>query len=238
MLNKAHDLSSAQDFEFASLDLAANYRASILREFGHHLRGRILEVGAGIGHYSALLAQSQGVKDFLALEPETRFRLKFQQQHPTLAVSEGTLATFPKDSHWDTIVCINVLEHILDDETELRRCFELLAKRRGYLCLLVPARKEIYAPIDRTFGHHRRYNRRELRHKLVRAGFSIVRLNYFNFIGYFGWWFNFCLLKKTRFDEKSVIFFDRFILPWAHGLERTFIRPPFGQSLLAVAHAA
>ena len=100
---------------------------------------------------------------------------------------------------------------------------------------VVPARPEIYAPIDRDFGHFRRYTRPELRRKLVAAGFEVRRLNYFNFVGYFAWWLNFCLLKKRQFEQAKVRFFDRMIFPAVHTLESSIIRPPVGQSLIAVA---
>ena len=115
---------------------------------------------------------------------------------------------------------------------------ERLADQRGHLCLFVPARQEIYAPLDKDFGHYRRYGRTELRRKVEQTGFTVVRLHYFNWIGYFAWWFNFCLLKKRRFDVNSVVVFDRIIFPLVHALERNFARPPFGQSLLAIAQAS
>ena len=96
----------------------------------------------------------------------------------------------PTDSAWGAVVSVNVLEHIYEDDTELARWRQKLAARGGHLCLFVPARPEIYAPIDRDFGHHRRYTRPQLRSKLEGAGFSIIRLNYFNWVGYFAWWFN------------------------------------------------
>jgi putative colanic acid biosynthesis acetyltransferase WcaF len=81
----------------------------------------------------------------------------------------------------------------------------------------------------------RRYTRPGLRGELVRAGFKVLRLHYFNCIGYFAWWLNFCLLRKRCFEPEKVRFFDRAIFPLVHTLESRIIRPPFGQSLLAVA---
>ncbi|MCU0786145.1 MAG: class I SAM-dependent methyltransferase [Verrucomicrobia bacterium] len=107
----------------------------------------------------------------------------------------------------------------------------------GRLCLFVPARQEIYAPIDKDFGHHRRYAKAELKRKLESAGFEIVRLNYFNCIGYFAWWLNFRIMKKRGFDVGSVRFFDRAIFPFVYWCESHVCPPPFGQSLIAVARA-
>jgi hypothetical protein len=103
--------------------------------------------------------------------------------------------------------------------------------------LFVPARHEIYAPLDRDFGHFRRYTRRSLQGKLESTGFQILTLRYFNFIGYFAWWLNFCLLKKRRFNRGAVVFFDKICFPPMYALESRVLRPPIGQSLLAVARA-
>ncbi len=132
---------------------------------------------------------------------------------------------------------VNVLEHIQEDERELAVYRRKLAREKGALCLFVPARPEIYAPIDRDFGHFRRYTRPELRQKLERAGFEILRLRYYNFVGYFAWWLGFCVLKKRGFDLPSVRFFDRILFPPVHGFETRICAPPIGQSLLAVARA-
>jgi hypothetical protein len=142
-----------------------------------------------------------------------------------------------RQENWDAIVCVNVLEHIEDDAKELAIFFTLLRQQRGFLCLFVPARRELYAPIDRDFGHYRRYIRRDLAAKLAQAGFSIIRLSYFNSIGYLLWWLNFRVLKKRRFEPGKVAVFDRFVFPLVHTIESRLVRPPLGQSLLAVAKA-
>jgi hypothetical protein len=112
---------------------------------------------------------------------------------------------------------------------------KVLAGAKGTLCLFVPARPEIYAPLDRDFGHFRRYTRSELRRKLERAGFQILRLHYYNFIGYFAWWLNFRVLQRRSFGARALRLFDRVIFPLGHGLESRICPPPIGQSLLAVA---
>jgi hypothetical protein len=76
-----------------------------------------------------------------------------------------------------------------------------------------------------------------LKGKLLEAGFEIERLNYFNIVGYFAWWANFCVLKKREFERHKVRAFDRVIFPIVHALESKIVRPPFGQSLLAIARA-
>lgn len=223
----------AEDFEFAALSEARNYRAALVRAFQPFLRGRILEIGAGVGQMTALIAEQPGVTKILAVEPEKKFINSFQTQSNNVSLLHGT-ADSVESKNWNAIVSINVLEHIEQDARELRRYRDLLAAERGHLCLFVPARPEIYAPIDRDFGHFRRYRKAELRARLKDGGFDIVRLNYFNFIGYFAWAINFRLLARRSFDFNAVRLFDRAIFPVGHACER-FVPPPIGQSLIAVA---
>lgn len=231
-------LAHTEDFEFAALDEARNYRARLLREFGADLAGRVLEIGAGIGQLTAALRAHPGVREVVAVEPEARFCARLRARLPDQRVVCGTVADLDADDDWDAILSVNVLEHIADDAAELRAYRDRLAMRGGALCLFVPARPELYAPIDRDFGHFRRYTRPGLRARLEAAGFRVTRLRYYNCAGYFAWWLNFCLLRRRAFDRAGVRLFDRVIFPWVHTLETRVCAPPFGQSLLAVARPA
>lgn len=237
MTHTPNEAATNEDFEFRALAEARNYRAALLGEFGPHLRGEVVEVGAGIGQLTGGLAALDGVDRLTAVEPDPRFARDFRNAHPTVDLFPGTAADLPAESAWDGLVSVNVLEHIEDDLGELAAWRRLLAPREGTLCLFVPARPEIYAPLDKDFGHFRRYTRPDLTAKLTNSGFRIEHLCYFNFIGYFAWWFSFRLLGQRGFNPASVRLFDRAIFPWAHALERRFLRPPIGQSLLAVARA-
>jgi SAM-dependent methyltransferase len=229
--------AQTEDFEFAALNEANNYRRALLREFSEHLRGQTLEVGAGIGQLTAELLQAQAITRLVSLEPDAKFCTRLRAAFPAHHLIQGTIDDLPGEAAWNAILSVNVLEHIEADERELAIYRQKLARENGALCLFVPARPEIYAPIDRDFGHFRRYTKPGLRRKLERAGFEIVRLRYYNFVGYFAWWLNFCVLKKRGFDLASVRLFDRFIFPPVHALESSLCAPPFGQSLLAVARA-
>jgi SAM-dependent methyltransferase len=223
------------DFEFAALSEAENYRHALLRAFAVYLRGSTLEVGAGIGQVTSLLAQSPAITRLVSLEPDPRFCSRFRASFPDLRLVQGTIDDLPGGEAWDAILSINVLEHIEEDERELAAYRKKLAREKGALCLFVPARPEIYAPIDRDFGHFRRYTRPELRQKLERAGFEIRQLHYYNLAGYFAWWLSFCVLKKRGFNVRTVRWFDRIVFPLTNGLELKICPPPIGQSLLAIA---
>lgn len=230
-------IAATEDFEFAALNEARNYRRAVIEEFTPYLRGRVAEVGAGIGQLTAELATVPTITQLTAVEPEQRFAERLRRNQPTRTVIHGTAADLPVGEGWNAIVSVNVLEHIRDDVDELKRWRSILAPARGHLCLFVPARPELYAPIDKDFGHFRRYTKPGLRQALTEAGFEIVRCDYFNAVGYFAWWASFVLLKQREFKVGSVRLFDRVIFPVVHAWERNVLRPPFGQSLMAVARA-
>jgi len=227
----------SSNFEFSALSEARNYRAALIKEFAPVLTGNVLEVGAGIGQMTEVVRRQPGVKKVMGVEPDGAFLDSFRQRLPDVALIQGTADAVRPESQWNAIICVNVLEHIEGDERELNTYRTLLTYAQGHLCLFVPARPEIYAPIDKDFGHYRRYTRPELQQKLFAAGFRIVRLNYFNLVGYFAWWLNFCVLKKRTFDVPAVRFFDRLIFPVVFAWESRVLRPPFGQSLIAIAQA-
>jgi SAM-dependent methyltransferase len=232
-----NEAAQTEDFEFAALSEAKNYRAALLREFSGHLRGQVLEVGAGIGQITEELLKNSAISKLVSIEPDAVFCAKLRAAFPAHTLIQGTIDDLPGEEVWNAILSVNVLEHIQEDERELSTYQQKLAREKGVLCLFVPARPEIYAPIDKDFGHFRRYTRPKLRQKLERAGFEILRLRYYNFIGYFAWWLSFCVLKKHGFDLRAVRLFDRVIFPPVHGIESKICPPPIGQSLMVMARA-
>jgi len=237
MRNLPNSEASSADFEFAALGAASFYRRAIVREFSGSLKGQLIEVGAGIGQMTALLATRVGKENLVGIEPDARFAGLFRERCPDIRLVEGTVVDLPPNTPCDTIVSVNVLEHIRDHVEELSRYRALLAPGNGALCLLVPARPEIYAPIDKDFGHYRRYTKASLRAALAAAGFSDARLYYFDFPGYFAWLLNFKLLKCRSFNPLMVRLFDRLLFRGAHALEYHVLRPPVGQSLVAISRA-
>lgn len=237
MSDRPNAFALTNNFEFDALRQADNYRKRLLMEFGPHLKGDVIEVGAGIGQITSKVAALPAVRSVLAIEPDPDFCAMFKASVTDIPLIRGTVTALSDDSEWDGIVSINVLEHIKEDAAELARYARLLGKRKGRLCLFVPARPEIYAPIDKDFGHFRRYVKADLAKKLDDAGFTPLRLQYFNVTGYFAWWLNFCVLKKRHFEAGSVRLFDRVIFPVTSTVESWLPSPPFGQSLLVVAQA-
>jgi len=237
MTPAATESVGSPNFEFDALREANNYRRALLKMFAPHLRGRVIEIGAGCGQFTAQLRQLASIQYLLAVEPDARFCAEFRKALPAQPLLEGVITAVTDPGPWNGILSINVLEHIREDQNELSIYSRMLKKDHGRLCLFVPARQEIYAPIEVDFGHHRRYSRADLRRKLENSGFKILQLHYFNFVGYFAWWFTFRLLGQRKFNPAAVRFFDRAILPIGFGLESHIAWPPIGQSLVAIAEA-
>ncbi|MEK7641895.1 MAG: methyltransferase domain-containing protein [Patescibacteria group bacterium] len=222
------------NFEFSALSAAKNYRRALVQELSPQLKGRVIEIGAGIG---------QMTREFMALpdislqsvEPDPAFCAEFRKSLSQQPLIQGTIQDVSGD--WDAIVSVNVLEHIEKDQEELVMYYNLLKNKQGTVNIFVPARPELYAPIDKDFGHFRRYTKKTLSDKLIKAGFTIEKMRYYNFTGYFAWWLKFCLLKARSFKSRDVVLYDRAIFPVVHFMETKICPPPWGQSLLVVARA-
>jgi len=218
---------------------AKNYFAWQHRLLQNELGPRVLEVGCGVGNFTATLLERDAVIA-VDVQPECIQRLK--QKFPdrdnlhasvcdVLSPEFRDLAKFRPDS----AVIVNVLEHVEDDVAALKAVAAVLAPK-GIIVLLVPAFQALYGPIDRNLGHHRRYSSGAIRSLAQQTGLRLRKLHYMNSIGFFGWWTNARILKRQAQSERQIEIFDRYLVPPISALER-LIRPPFGQSLLAVLEA-
>src|SRR5262252_2337225 len=142
---------------------------------------RVLEIGAGVGTMSAFLTDRERV---VLSDTNTgyleRLRARFADQ-PHVRVVPLRLPATNGDlqaERLDTIICLNVLEHVRDDELSLGTMFQLL-QPGGRLVLLVPSLPAIYGTLDTALGHFRRYTPAELRRKYGAVGFQMRHLEYF-----------------------------------------------------------
>jgi SAM-dependent methyltransferase len=133
---------------------------------------------------------------------------------------------------FDSIVAVNMLEHVLDDETALAGASKVLSPG-GKLVLVVPAHKWLFGTLDREVGHFRRYGRADLRSKLERAGFVVNEMHFMNFLSVPGWFINFVLLKRHTMPAFTLYLADK-LIPAVSAIER-MVSIPFGLSLFCVA---
>jgi SAM-dependent methyltransferase len=136
---------------------------------------------------------------------------------------------------FDSVVCVNVLEHIADDGEALRVFREVLVPG-GRVIIFVPAVQAAYGPLDAELGHHRRYSKSSLARSFAAGGLNVAVLRYTNPIGLAGWMYNSKILKTRAHSLAQVRLFDRLVAPWALPLER-LIPPPIGLSLIGIGVA-
>ena len=212
---------------------APRYNAWLIERVLPWVGRRVLEIGAGVGTMSAFLADRERVvlSDTNAGYLE-RLRARFAGQ-PQVRVAALRLPATDGDlqaERLDTIICLNVLEHVRDDELSLATMFQLL-QPGGRLVLLVPSLPAIYGTLDRALGHFRRYTPSELRQKYAAAGFRMRHLEYFNMAGIPGWWFTGRVLRRELIPTGSLRWYDALVPLFR--LER-FLPWRLGQSLIAV----
>lgn len=196
---------------------------------------RVLEVGCGVGNVTNLLQDRELVVG-IDVEPECINERRRKFSAPTiisecLDVQDSAFLALEKYG-FDSIVCMNVLEHVGDDRKALEHMHSIL-QPEGRVILIIPAFESLYGPIDSNLGHFRRYSKRRIRELTESLGFDMIVGHYMNFVGFFGWWFNARVLRKTEQSENQIRFFDSWIVPVSSRLE-ALMHPPCGQSIFAV----
>jgi SAM-dependent methyltransferase len=222
--------------ELGALAGAKNYHRWILSYFAPYVGRKVVEVGAGIGTFSQLLLDFTKVSELTAMEPADNLfpvlEQRFANERRVKAV-KGHLEDFVGSFAVDSLVLVNVIEHIADDGEFLRQAHHVLSPE-GTILMFTPAVPAIYGTLDRRFEHHRRYTKAGLAEKLRQAGLRPVCLRYFNLPGVVAWFLAGSVLRRETIRSLEVRFYDRWIVPCESWLERKW-EPPLGQSLLAVA---
>lgn len=216
------------------MSFAINYHKWIIDELAPFLGQIVVEVGAGVGDLTSVLLQTE-LKHLYAFEPAPNlFPLldkKTKGQPRVSTVNEYFQPEFVSDEI-DSVLYINVLEHIEDDSKELSMVYSAL-QSGGYLLLFVPALKWLFSNADSSFGHFRRYYMTGLVKQVEDAGFTIEKAQYFDLAGVLPWYVNFVLLKNS-FNSSSVSLYDRLAVPPMRIFEK-LIKPPIGKNILIVA---
>ncbi|MEO8099730.1 MAG: class I SAM-dependent methyltransferase [Acidobacteriota bacterium] len=200
-----------------------------------HLGRRVIEIGCGLGNFTRYMLDRELV---IGIDVEPACAEQWQNAFPgqnnligsTLDVTDPSFLTL-KQHQPDTVVCLNVLEHVEDDITALKHMYAVLPKG-GRALLIVPAYEGLYGPIDHNLGHYRRYSKKPFAQLAASIGFQ-SKMRYMNMVGCLGWWTNAKILKKTEQSEGQIKLFDAAIVPILSRIEAA-VPPPFGQSIFAV----
>jgi SAM-dependent methyltransferase len=234
----------SEKFGYAGKDLeamsfAANYHRWILSIFEPYLGTRVVEVGAGTGSFSELLLERR-LESLSLVEPSTGMyeqlcrRIEQSQNVSTYNdIFERVASQIRSTAKPDSIIYVNVLEHVEDDVNELRIINNTL-DRGGRIFVFVPALRWLHGSMDRQLDHFRRYTRSELEKKCVAAGFKVLTSRYFDLFGVLPWWVKYKVLQSKKMEPGAVKFYDQRVVPIARIMESSFT-PPLGKNVLLVA---
>ena len=223
-------VTATLDVALDDLARARNYNAWLFDRVRPYLGARVLDAGAGIGTFVELAAAAGS--DVTALEPDPVFAARLRARLPGTTVVEVPAESLPPAlGGFDTVVCLNVLEHVERDADALERFRDALLPG-GRLLLLVPAHPHLYGYYDRAAGHVRRYSKGSLRRLLEGSGFAVETLRHVNPVGALGWLAGVRLRRRDAWPSSEFRTFDR-LVPLLRPLDA--LRLPFGLSLWAVA---
>lgn len=199
-----------------------------------HCGRSVLEVGAGLGEFAAQFTSLRRLVltdvDPGAVEAMSR---TFADR-PEVAVRQFDVdAKLDLGEPVESVVAINVLEHIDDDAGALRSLADLVTPG-GSIVLWVPGYQQLYGEFDRKVGHVRRYTPATLADAVRRAGLGVELVKPVNLLGGIAWWLAVRRGGAGAPNPKLVALYDRFVVPVTRAIERV-VRPPFGQSVLCVA---
>jgi glycosyltransferase involved in cell wall biosynthesis len=236
-LREAEDPGNVGHVTLTRMARLEPYNRWLVSRFEHAIGRRVLEIGAGFGNITRHL---KGRELLVAsdLDPVALEHLKgVFRDDPSVRIAsyrfplDGSAREEVRALGVDTVVCLNVLEHIEDDRTTLANLKEALSPG-GRLILLVPAFARLYGTLDEHLHHFRRYEKAELEQKIREAGFELEDLRFVNRPGIFGWWLNGRVLRRRVLPRSQLLAF-KLLMPL---LKREEVEPPTsGLSLLAIA---
>jgi glycosyltransferase involved in cell wall biosynthesis len=207
------------------------WMADVIRPYVGHT---VLELGAGTGNLTLQLIPREL---YWASDINPLYLIYLQslgQNRPYLRVgyTDGQRSdSYPKEHKFDTVICLNVIEHLPDDSGAVQNIREVL-KAGGRAIILVPSSPGLFGTLDTVLGHQRRYTRAQLTELVERNGFQLEELLPFNRMGVAAWWLNGQVLKRRTFGLWQIKMLN-LLTPLFRLLDGWFPLPPL--SLIAIA---
>lgn len=220
---------------FAKATNWKNYYGSFLLSY---LRGKVLEVGAGLGGTTLSLCDGSQSR-WLCLEPDSKLaqninQLISEKKLPKCCTCKiGTLKDISYENKlFNAVLYIDVIEHVENDKAELELASHYIVNN-GFLIIVVPAHQFLYSAFDKTIGHFRRYSRKQLL-SIIPQKFNIKKAIYLDSMGLFVSLVNKIFMKQNYPTEKQIYFWDRLIVRLSILID-TFFFYNFGKSVLVIA---
>jgi SAM-dependent methyltransferase len=223
----------------SELDLfaaALRWKAYWSRRIGPYLRGDTLEAGAGIGSNTRFLSAGASGR-WVCLEPDAKLLARLDQNLKAMGGDRnyesfcGALKDMREDETFDTILYIDVLEHIEDDASELALAAGRL-RPGGRVIVLSPAHQFLYTPFDAAIGHFRRYNRSSLR-KISPPALKLEAMFYLDSCGVAASAANRLLLRQSMPTQEQIGVWDKWIIPVSRMIDPV-LRYSIGKSIVGV----
>ena len=206
------------------------WMADVIRPY---IGERVLEIGAGTGNLTLQLIPR---KLYWASDINPYYLTYLQNllpEHPYLRVgyTDGEmLDSYPAAERFDTVICLNVVEHLTNDIGALRNIWQAL-EEKGRGIVLVPCGPKLFGTLDKVLGHHRRYTSTQFKELAEQAGFQVEALLSFNRAGSPAWWLNGRLLRRKTFGLWQIKALN-FLTPLFRLIDKFLPFPPL--SLIAV----
>ena len=215
---------------------AVNWKKYWYNSVKHFIKGDLLEVGAGIGVNTNLILQNNtDVRSIIAIEPDKSLANQIlgniQGNSSKVTVLNGFLDDLSPDQKFDSIIYIDVLEHIEHDHEEINKA-KLHLKDGGYLIILVPAYNFLFSPFDKAIGHYRRYDK-EMLINVIPNDLSTENIFYLDSLGAFASLVNKLILKRAYPTKNQILKWDRVIVPTSKIIDKLVFNS-FGKSLIGV----
>ncbi len=222
--------------ELENFSLAVNWKAYWSNECKPFLGDEVLELGAGIGA-TIMALNHKRYRKWVAVEPDKSMCSVLKRANANkefgagFKVINGTSASLNAENTFDTILYVDVLEHIEDDFNELEHIQNYLVEG-GHIIILAPAHNFLYTAFDKKIGHYRRYNKKMLR-SLVPVNMVIKQMRYLDSIGLLASLANRLFLKTDTPTRKQIQLWDNFMVRTSR-LVDIMIRYNAGKSILCV----
>ena len=221
------------------IERLARLNSYIWENIAPYVAGKdVLEIGSGVGVYTDFLLKAG--KNVVSIDAEPHvikvLTRKYKAAYPSFEAyamgAEDKALAENIGRRFDSIICLNVLEHVLDDRAALANMSKLL-RPDGTLVLLVPAIKFLFGTLDINLEHHRRYSFSEIKEKLRDSGFKVEKHFYIHFAGIFGWFLRSRIIKSGVLNKNDLKIYDS-LIPLFRFIDRLVLKR-IGQTMIIIA---